>query len=103
MLLLVSLATWRISHALTKEKGPWGLLEHQRGKFGGFLTCIYCASFWVAILATAPYYFAGLIAFWQWPLWVFATSGAAMMLRAYSGVIHDNAFASSPDDLEDLF
>jgi hypothetical protein len=87
--LLLMLATWRISHALASEKGPWGFLERLRGRFHGVLDCVYCASVWVAGVVTGPYVIIGKMPLWQWPVWIFAVSGGALMLRSYTGVLHD--------------
>lgn len=51
-LILGALASWRISHLLSSESGPWQVLDRLRGSMHGFLKelfhCIYCISVWVA-------------------------------------------------------
>lgn len=51
VLLLLVLATWRISYMLTLESGPLGVFERLRKlPHGGLLTCIFCLSVWMAAL-----------------------------------------------------
>jgi hypothetical protein len=76
------LATWRITHLLQAEDGPWDLVVRLRklaGKsfWGGLLDCFYCLSVWVA----APVSFV-IGNDWRerlllWP----ALSGAAILLE----------------------
>ena len=52
--LLAALATWRVTHLLNAEDGPFDLLVRLRrwmGKhrFGTLLDCFYCLSVWVAV------------------------------------------------------
>jgi Protein of unknown function (DUF1360) len=49
------LATWRLTHLLVAEDGPWDTLSHFRKRFsksiiGRLLDCFYCSSLWVSIL-----------------------------------------------------
>jgi Protein of unknown function (DUF1360) len=51
---LLSLVTWRISHLLSKEDGPFDIVFIIRKKagagfFGSLLDCFYCVSIWVAL------------------------------------------------------
>jgi hypothetical protein len=79
---LAAAATWRITHLLHAEDGPWDVFVRLRklagdGAFGKMLDCFYCISAWVAL----PIAFAlGLT--WKarvllWP----ALSGAAILLE----------------------
>lgn len=48
------LVTWRLTHLLYGEDGPWNLLGRLRqavgnGFFGSLMDCFYCLSLWVAI------------------------------------------------------
>lgn len=79
--ILLSAAVWRISYALTAEKGPLDVFVKLRSlKMGGLFDCIYCTSIWV-----------GFIAIWLWLggfetlLYPFALSGLALFLRSYTG------------------
>lgn len=103
-LLLIGLATWYISYALTSTHGPGGLFEWVRehvphGRHGfddakfnsntgtalspplplknGLLDCPICLAVWVALIL------------WFLPdgivLWALAGAGLAMLLHGYSG------------------
>lgn len=76
------LATWRVTHLITAEDGPWNLVARLRrlagaGFFGDLMDCFYCSSMWVA----AP------MAYWvgnDWPARVvawLAISGGAIILE----------------------
>jgi hypothetical protein len=84
-LLVASLVTWRLTHLLQAEDGPWNVIVRLRllvgtSVIGDLLDCFYCLSIWVAL----P--FACLIgANWKerlliWP----ALSGAATLLERVS-------------------
>lgn len=82
LLILGILATWRITHLLQAEDGPWDIIVRLRrgvgnGFWGKLLDCFYCLSFWVA----AP---LAVIIGETWPerllLWP-ALSGAAILLE----------------------
>jgi uncharacterized protein DUF1360 len=50
---LAALATWRITHLLTEEDGPWDGVVWVRarlgsGQLGELMDCFYCLSMWVA-------------------------------------------------------
>jgi hypothetical protein len=52
--LLGALATWRVTHLLNAEDGPWGLMATLRralgnGFWGQLTDCFYCLSLWVAL------------------------------------------------------
>ncbi len=82
MLMLAALATWRVSHLLVHEDGPWRLAAWVRARTAGSelgqaLDCLNCTSLWLA----AP------VAVWLAPrialaplLWL-ALSGAAVLLE----------------------
>ena len=53
-LILGVLGTWRITHLVQAEDGPWQLMVRFRralgnGFFGALLDCFACSSLWVAI------------------------------------------------------
>jgi len=83
---LAALATWRISHLLVNEDGPWGFVPRLRARAAGselgrVLDCFGCASLWVALppaLWVSRDLF-GFVAAW------FALSGAAFLLDRFSG------------------
>ena len=81
-LLLAVLATWRVTHLLARERGPWRAVTRLRGWPGtgvlGLMECFYCLSVWVA----AP--FACFVA--QLPLellvaWLAVSGGACLLER----------------------
>jgi hypothetical protein len=94
-LIILALATWRISRIVTREDGPFGVFSKWRayakarqdmGKaltLYGLLSCIYCLSVWVALGLLALHLFVT-----PYVSYVFAVSGLALMLRSYTGVQH---------------
>jgi len=80
------LVTWRLTHLLSKEDGPFDIIFFIRKKagagfFGNLLDCFYCLSIWGAILP-AVYIGEGLketILLWL------AFSGAACLLEKITG------------------
>jgi len=81
-LTLAVLATWRLTHLLAAEDGPWDSIASLRRAlgnsfFGKLMDCFYCLSPWVA----APV--ACLLAnnWKEWPLFWLALSGAACLLE----------------------
>jgi hypothetical protein len=50
-LIILSLATWRLSYLIVYEDAPFHALEKLRewNDLGGLLRCIYCVSIWVAV------------------------------------------------------
>jgi hypothetical protein len=81
-LAIAVLATWRVTHLIVAEDGPWNAVARLRLAagatfWGGLMDCFYCASVWVAL----P------LAFWitedwltrlvAWP----AISGGAILLE----------------------
>lgn len=84
--LYLSLAVWRISILFTAEAGPFNVFKKLRSlKMGGLFDCIYCTSMYVG-------FFAMLLYLWDMDrvLIPFALSGAALMLRSYTGAgLHD--------------
>ena len=52
-LALAAFATWRLTHLLAKEDGPWDLVVRLRGLFGNsslgkLMDCFNCLSLWIA-------------------------------------------------------
>lgn len=48
------LAVWRVTHLLSAEDGPWGIIVWLRRKagatsIGAFMDCFYCLSLWISI------------------------------------------------------
>jgi hypothetical protein len=76
------LATWRVSHLITAEDGPWNVVARLRqragtGFFGDLMDCFYCTSMWVAL----P------MAYWVGATWAarvvawLALSGGAILIE----------------------
>ncbi|MFL5381780.1 MAG: hypothetical protein ACJ8GN_04630 [Longimicrobiaceae bacterium] len=82
-LILAVLATWRVTHLLAREHGPWSAVTRLRvwpgGGMPGLMECFYCLSVCVA----AP--FACFVA--RLPLealvaWLAVSGGACLLERA---------------------
>lgn len=83
-LVLGILVTWRITHLLAVENGPWSVFDKMRrgagtGMLGELLVCFYCLSLWVA----APLA-VFLAADWRHRLllWPGLSAGAILLERA---------------------
>ena len=86
-LLLLALACWRISHLISKDFGPWNVLDKLRKAvpLGGLTGCMYCLSVWFSgVLLLVHVYVT------TWPTWILAVAGCALMLRAYTGAGSDH-------------
>ena len=83
---ILSIATWRLAYMLVSETGPMNLFVKLRERLhGGLFDCIYCCSVWVAMIWLALWYYGAIEVAYP-----FAISGAAMMLRAFTGAgLHD--------------
>jgi hypothetical protein len=81
-LVLGGLATWRLTHLLCLEDGPWDLVVRLRravgnGFWGKLLDCFHCLSLWLA----APFaFFIGAIWLERIFLWL-ALSAFAILLE----------------------
>ena len=81
-LVIASLATWRLTHMLWAEDGPWDVFAKARklagaGLIGKILDCFYCLSVWVALGPAAA-----LARDWREGVFVWlALSGAAILLE----------------------
>ena len=84
-LLLLALATWRLSHMISREKGPYLIFQSLRTKapLGGLTSCIYCLSVWVGFALLILHLFTPIVT------WIFAVPGAALMLKSFTGAGHD--------------
>lgn len=80
-LLVVGIATWRVSFMLVYEDGPYAIFYHvrERTSFGGLLTCWHCMSVWIAAAFLVVWEVAPILVV------VWAVSGAAIMLASYTG------------------
>jgi hypothetical protein len=94
-LILGILATWRVTHLLHAEDGPWDLLVRfrqlfGRGFFGSLLDCFYCLSLWIALPAAWLLGEGWKERLWLWP----ALSAGAILLE--QATTHRNAPLVAP-------
>jgi hypothetical protein len=85
-LLASSLATWRITHLVAAEDGPWNVVARLRrragaGMLGDAMDCFHCASLWVAL----PFAAAASSGWGEGLLVWLALSGAAILLERLHG------------------
>lgn len=76
------LATWRVSHLLASEDGPWDVVARLRRRLGAsmlgrMMDCFGCVSLWVALPFSLFPVRDPLAVFVCW----LALSGAAMLLE----------------------
>ena len=100
-LLIISLATWRIAHAITQESGPLALFDRIRSKFPPaldyddeerckdgsiceLLSCPACMSIWTALICLLAWQVEPL----RYIVCVFGLSGAALMLASFTGILY---------------
>jgi hypothetical protein len=83
-LLILSLATWRISSLLTQEDGPWLVFQKIRDRTHSITTvleCVWCLSIWVAAsLVIIVYFFPEAVILFT----PFAISTVAILVDRYS-------------------
>ncbi len=100
------LGVWRVTHLVTAEDGPWGVIATVRrwaghGIVGQLLDCFNCTSLWVAALGVLM-----LPASWATRLMVgLALSGGAILLERVTAPKATAPVASylegAPGDVED--
>ena len=80
------LVTWRLTHLLSRESGPWDIIARFRqfagtGTLGDLLDCFYCLSLWIA--APLAFVFAQV---WteRLLLWPALSAGAILLERLAS-------------------
>lgn len=79
-LILLSLATWRLTALLVYEAGPRGIFAYLRevsDAIGGPLECFWCTSGWVSLLASC-FIETG---WWENHLWWWASWALAVLLE----------------------
>jgi hypothetical protein len=81
-LLLGVLCTWRLTHLLQAEDGPWDASVYLRraagdGFFGQLLDCFYCLSLWIAAPVAWTLHSGAIDLAMLWP----ALSGGAILLE----------------------
>lgn len=87
-LLTVALASWLLAYALVKFSAPFNVFgrlrtwagEPKAGNLAEMLSCIYCVSFWTAVL---------FFVLWLTParplVYPFAITGGVMFIHKYVG------------------
>ena len=80
--LLAVLATWRVTHLLAEEDGPWDAIYKMRAALGesvlgSLMDCFKCLSLWVAV--PAAFFVTRTPAMW-FVVWL-AISGAVCLLQ----------------------
>lgn len=66
-LLILILATWRLSSLLVNEEGPFGMFLKLRlliAPVTDLLTCIWCFSIWLGLTFTLLYWYSPAVTFW---------------------------------------
>jgi hypothetical protein len=96
-LVLGVLATWRVTHLLHAEDGPWKLLLRfrtaVRASLGTLLDCFYCLSLWIA----APLAYL-LGESWEERLWLLPALSAAAILLERTTTPPMPEFIEDPED-----
>src|SRR5262245_54417071 len=85
MFTLAVLATWRVTHLLADEDGPWNIIVRVRarlghGLVGGLMDCFNCLSLWIAAPAALLVSRRPLV----WAASWLAISGLACLLQRLS-------------------
>ena len=82
LFMILILATWRLTHLLAKEDGPFEVVFRMRKSlgdslFGKLMDCFYCLSLWISV----PFALYGGHAWVDRLLLWLALSGAACLLE----------------------
>ena len=88
---VLTLATWRITHLIQAEDGPWDVIFKIRkfvgnGLAGSLMDCFYCLSIWVAI----PFAIIAGNKLSEYISYTMAFSGAAILIQMFSKDGHPN-------------
>lgn len=88
-LTLCVLATWRVSHLIAQEDGPFDVIVHLRqragnGVLGRLMDCPYCLSLWIA----APLALPLAEDFGTWCVAWLAVSGGSSLLERFLRSAH---------------
>ena len=71
--LLLSLAVWRVTALLVYDSGPRDVFVRLRDVLGGPLSCFWCTSVWVSLVASFVYAPKKLLSWW-------AVAGASVLI-----------------------
>ena len=87
LLMLATLATYRLAALLAEEEGPFALAARWRSRFlvddwlGRGVRCVGCVGFWLALpLSLAALVLDPALDPWAWPLVWLGVAGAARWL-----------------------
>jgi hypothetical protein len=99
---VAALATWRLTHLMVLEDGPFDVIARVRGalgRAGRVLDCFYCCSIWIAAPLALFVTRRPLVWLCVWP----ALSGVACIVQRASEppLIAPPAAASSPSSSSD--
>jgi len=87
ILLLGSLATFRVSHVMTKERGPFAVFERirkklPRGEAKEWVTCIWCFSLTASAMICLLLWAGGLRLTWDyWVLYWLSFSSVSLLVN----------------------
>ena len=101
--LISLLATWRVSHLVWAEDGPWDAMAKLRSRAAGYgwgvFDCFYCLSLWVAlpIAACAVYCVSEQPRMWSLALQWLALSGGAILLERVTTLTVGSTVTSAVD------
>jgi hypothetical protein len=85
LLLISSLAIFRLSELVSLDNGPFHIFKKLRAvcpkttKFGELIGCFYCNSMWYSIIVCTVYALARVIPWSMYPIWVFGIAGGAVV------------------------
>lgn len=82
---LLFCASYSLAEMISREKGPWDIFTKLRERLplGGLTSCVKCTVRWIAIGLFIVHLFTPVLS------WVLAISGAALLIRSYTGAAHD--------------
>lgn len=83
--LLIALAGYRLAHLLVYEDAPFALAKRLRARttLGGLLSCVWCAGFWMCLLAYLALRFGDQVGYGL--VLVLAANAGGLMLASFSG------------------
>lgn len=89
VLLLASLAVYRVSRMIADEEGPWSVFVRLRAAappetwLSRGLECIMCVAVWVALPITILIVLLGYTDVWLWPVTWLALSSVTVLIRKW--------------------